>query len=145
MNGQLVSYHEAGHAVVAIALGLTPAAASIRRGEQHLGKVWFGDGCHHVLPDDEHARRHAVTLFAGEEAERRLTDAVARLAEPDRESASVLLGRDEARIHLCRLQAKVMVRTRWMAVEAVAERLLESSILTGGEIERIVRPFLPQR
>src|SRR5688500_7272314 len=68
---QTTAYHEAGHAVVALALGRPVQFVSIRPNREHLGICEFGKGV--FRPSEDWLEREILIALGGVAAEARLT------------------------------------------------------------------------
>jgi len=68
---EITAYHEAGHAVAALALGRPVAWVSIRPGRKYLGVCLFGKSV--FRPSEDWLEREAMIALAGPAAEAGLT------------------------------------------------------------------------
>ena len=161
INRTLLAYHEAGHAVTAVALGIALEGVSIISDEESEGRAsssaayadWlanleFDDS---LEPEERTAtyRAAAVSIYAGALSEELLTGKSVAFGdakyEGDTNSLSdILLRLCDDPTCLERLDSELMTETRalltrhWSAVEGVAAALLEREELTGEEVKRIV-------
>jgi ATP-dependent Zn protease len=156
---QPVAYHEAGHAVTALTLGirLRRKGATIIPDEGAYGMVWtqlsFRGRPDEEVTDRMHVRleREIVVFLAGEHAQREYRSSSVRSyhGDSDRRKAVDLLGylvpdmsSEEFTLHykLLSLRAKNMVKAHWPQISAVANALLERKTLTADEITELVYP-----
>lgn len=163
-----VAYHEAGHAVIGIALGSHPHFITIVPSEGSMGRVVernyppsvrdvlkFGNPWD-VPPVLRRVLNDATVLFAGAIAERRRTR---RRYKWDTESSDrervheILLGpvvpegqeREYGALdRFLRLRSRRLVGDCWPAIDAVAKELLVKGSLSGREIWEIVIGIQPQ-
>ena len=133
------AYHEAGHAVMALALGRPVAWVSVRPGREFLGTCHFGKAV--FRPSEDALEREALIALAGPAAEAHLTgeyawDAGAR----DQTYAESLAlqragGARQAQRLMRRLLAKaehLLTREEnWRAVERLAGELLRLGEISG--------------
>lgn len=155
------AYHEAGHAIVHVRLGLPLKAATIVLNPEHetLGSATSGAKPKTVEPEWDTSKRtvtwlekHIIAFLAGPAAEMRFTgranhvgasrdyhDAVryASFIHSDREALSAYL-------RLQGIIAKLYVTSPrwWPAIEAVAAALLKRRTLSGRAVRAIVRGVL---
>jgi Peptidase family M41 len=139
----VTAYHEAGHAVAAVTLGLDLEVASI---------VPDGDRLGHVIVTVDEARdldyyvRRATMTWCGPLAgERHFGARVEDLGDDDRDQVAaygdlVALGSGEAGdfAQWTRSRAMNLLAVHFDAIADVALALLEHDVLTGDEIRRIV-------
>jgi AraC-like DNA-binding protein len=161
MNETLVAYHEAGHAVIALRLGLLrKKGASIVPNDYSSGRVHprrgrgedgdISNGQAQLL-----AERHVMICMAGIEAERRHNPRSARSwhFESDRDQAIDWLGtvcefssdQFAAYWKLLQIRTRDMVQAHWWRIEAVAARLLVSKTLTGDQIREVIQEAVQRR
>jgi ATP-dependent Zn protease len=161
---ECTAYHEAGHAVAALALGLSVNTISIvpdPDGECAgfvLSPGVLGYETSSSREQKEIARRCIVRLYAGMEAQRLVDPDPADYHDEDDEDNAFDLAREYAlgprgghvgddrhRDYLERLRVKArrLIHRHRAAVDRLAEELLAHKELSGAEVERIVRPFLP--
>jgi ATP-dependent Zn protease len=140
--------HEAGHAVVGLALGWAPTLATLRPeyGAGTRASVQFQSG----FP---HGEARAAVSYAGESA--------MRLAgfpyDPDPCSADFQLAAETLRrsrgdlseseeralLAFCRTRSMELTRRHWPAVEAVAKALVEHETLDGAMISQAASAAMP--
>jgi hypothetical protein len=128
-DDDLISVHEAGHAFVAVALGLT------------LARVQIGDDPRYVLADElgpDRRRDRVRVLMAGGEAERVVFDIEpVGTASDDVQIASLLVdGDDESAL---RDSVRRLIELNAGTVRYLVARLARAGVLDGDEVERIVR------
>jgi hypothetical protein len=164
------AYHEAGHAVANVALGLAINKVSIIPGEDHHGLDYTGICVSPGVLDYHYpsagvvreqravARAHIVACYAGMAAQRLVDphrpDEHAAGDEENAMELSRLFGvfprgcsrvGDEAHLRYLdklRAEARRLVRKHWRAVAELAEELLQCEVLSGPEAEKIIRPLL---
>ncbi len=133
-----VAFHEAGHAVVALHLGIVPLVVRLLDDAERLGSMMWGTG------DGTSDEDRATVLYAGWPAELRGREAEGfpEFSESDETAAAALFpGRAGAKMRRAlRLRAASLVAEHFPEIEAVAGALLaaEYGSLTLGEIERLV-------
>lgn len=154
------AYHEAGHAVIANALGIEVLEiAMLRDGECYAhvaialdAEAFFdADG---RIPVSLHplARKRVLALLAGEEAQLML--AGKNLSFDERswnlggfgdycaasDTATGMVGEDDRREYLdkCRGEVRSLLLKHWSAVQAIASRLTPGAVLDGDEVEEII-------
>ena len=152
-----LAYHEAGHAVVAIAEGLHVESVSIRRGAEELSdsKSFFVYGYHFRNGQEQKmiARSCILGMLAGLAAEKLYSPETSEPSSQDDFNQAFELSRkfavlprsarcigDDAHMaYLKRLQneAARLVRKNWTAVVAVAETLLEKKTVNAEELESL--------
>ena len=142
------AYHEAGHAVVAVALRMRVGSATIEPAGDYLGRVQtpltdaqletieFGDG--RGLID-----RHIACLFAGSVAEARVTGHVNHDgARQDYDTAfcfAFQFASYQETLDRGHAKAGDLITEHWAAVAAVAEGLLASRTLSSARLRAIIR------
>jgi ATP-dependent Zn protease len=143
-----VAYHEAGHAVIGVAVGMPLARVTIRpRGNSLVdGKTMWRHGSRSPLLSQ------VIVDYAGFSAERRI-DASVRWEEGvddhDVLEDKILRGQwadsEEAVADAYRFMRKVkkasaaLVTRHWKAIITVAEELLRKQTLTGKQVRELVR------
>jgi ATP-dependent Zn protease len=158
----LLAYHEAGHAVVGIALGLAVKHVEIGREGTSLGRCLAPTplGYHAASRREQRsiARDEILATYAGLAAERLIDpDAPDYHGADDDEYAFDLsrqfevmprrcsyVGDDAHDAYLARLRreaGRLVLRHR-SAIAALAETLLQRKRLEGPEVEAIVKPLL---
>lgn len=133
------AYHEAGHAVVALALGRPVHRVSILPDRERLGVCFFGKPI--FRPTEDWLEREMLIALAGMAAEARFTgaDAWAGAAKDEQYAASLARERTgnarQAERLLRRALAKVehlLARTaHWLAVERIARELIQAGAISG--------------
>jgi hypothetical protein len=147
---ELLAFHEAGHAVMAVILGRRIRRASIRRRRDLNGYVDYENATSRVLGITSEHRPlieiDVLVLLAGRAAECELTLGSPRShAGLDRHNARALLGILEPReevvsswMRYLLVRAQAMLQDEWSLVYAVARALMRDEELTGDAIARIV-------
>jgi len=157
IDREVAAYHEAGHAVVAWAFGLTIDKITIEQEGDAAGHVihdYGGDINEIVYGDDEMRRqvaleRVAITSLAGEVAQRRFrpTSVDEQHGGSDRLSVHHALDHlaDEsdqalrdAWWRLLELRTERLIERHWHNVEWLVKVLLEKITLTGAEIAEVI-------
>ena len=138
------AYHEAGHAVVALALGRTVQRVSIVPGQGWLGRCEFQKG--RVRPSEDWLEREILISLAGAAAEARHTGAyawdgaIADLRTVRRLAVQRASERQAARLER-RLLAKVEhllgQAGHWRAVELIAVELLRCETISGRAVRHL--------
>jgi ATP-dependent Zn protease len=141
------AYHEAGHAVVALALGRPVQRVSILPDRVHLGQCEFRKG--ESRPTDDWLEREMLIALAGLAAEACHTGTYAR-AEAGRDLAYVqMLAQQRAGERRAeRLERRLLAKVEhllaqegyWKAVTMIAEELLRCGSISG----RAARHFFEQ-
>ena len=136
---ELTAYHEAGHAVVTLALGRPVASVSIRPDHQFLGLCTFGKAV--FRPSEDWVEREILIALAGLAAEARHSGEYAwDAAGKDWQAAEGLAieragDAKKAQRLLRRLLGKAEhLRTQdenWRAVERIAKELLRVDEISG--------------
>lgn len=142
------AYHEAGHAVVALALGRPVQKLSIKPAERWLGRCEFHKGRFAAYKDLKEAQ--ILILLAGLAAEARHTgrygwDGAAHDLDVVRSLLGTRAG-DDRRAE--RLESRLLDKTEhlldrpelWLAVEQIAAELLRRTTISG----RTARHFFEQ-
>jgi len=155
-NETPVAYHEAGHAVIALRLGLLrKKGVSIVPNDHSRGRVHSrrGRGEDGSISNSGQAQllgeRHVMLCMAGIEAQRRHAPRSVRSwhFENDRDQAIDWLGtvceissdQFAAYWKLLQIRTRDMVQAHWKRIEAVAARLLVSKTLTGEQIREVIQ------
>jgi hypothetical protein len=154
--------HEAGHAVVTIALGLTITRVSIVQGEKHYG-LCSGPSVLDYPAENRREQRsivrdHIRSLFAGMHAEWLIDpDAPEFHGESDERHAFELslkyevyprdcgrVGDDRHWAYLDRLskESRRLVKKHWRAIEQFALVLLQRQEVGGAEAKQFIEPLL---
>jgi ATP-dependent Zn protease len=134
LRGAALAYHEAGHAVIGVRLGLRLQHVTIRESPETYGLAHFKS----VRPKDFEKR--AITTIAGLLAEKKhlgLNGNLGNSAEY-RSLISEMDGQAQAWRNLMRKHARELVNERWVEIEKVAVALLEREILTGRQVWKII-------
>ncbi len=162
------AFHEAGHAVASIGLGLSFEYVTIVPDGDSLGSMLHPGvmGYHSQSKTDQKklARDLMLACYAGFQAEKRyISDANEDLAEADYDNAFFLsrtyqvfprsmnfVGDDFHHAFLDRLkrEAGKLVLTHWSAIETIAKALLEKQTLSFEEAYDVIRkehPYLLTR
>ena len=132
------AYHEAGHAVVALALDRPVHRVSAVPGKELVGKCEFGKGV--SRPSDDWLEREILIALAGLAAEARHTgtyDLVA--AGRDLRSVRKLCAQRAGERQAERLERRLLAKTEnlladgghWRAVELIAAELLKHGTISG--------------
>lgn len=154
------AYHEAGHAVAAVHVGLRFIEVTIRPGSDSYGKVVFPsvgamDWSRWATPTELVAiegnegvpletpmawlEARFLVSWAGPIAEERFTgEWDAEGASEDMEALATFLPLGPDPFPDAREAARAVVDTRWTEIEAVAAGLLERGRLSGDEVRAIV-------
>jgi ATP-dependent Zn protease len=132
---ELAAYHEAGHAVVAHALGVEVEGVSIMQDQGSLGHTTTPlpenvDSSHEEANAD--LEKHLITGVAGAASEELLTEELSELPGKDLVGvAKLLMGLEDAGAPVqadsaeALDEAKSILRDNWGSVRALAEALLE--------------------
>lgn len=139
---ETLAYHEAGHAVVGVAIGRTLKTVSILP-----DPVYGKPGCHFEAPGDTLEEHYmvAVTAAAGALAEERgmgIADPAgsksdrAEFAEACHRATGSL--HNEPFIQHARHKAKVLVENHWVAIAEIVKRLLTVNTMCEFEVRTVV-------
>ncbi len=132
------AYHEAGHAVVALALGRPIHRVSVLPGGRFLGLCEFGKAV--FRPSEDWLEREILIALGGLAAEARLTgdyawDEADRDLQYVRELTVLRAGERQAERLERRLLSKaehLLAReAHWRAVELIAAELLQRGVISG--------------
>jgi ATP-dependent Zn protease len=135
---EATAYHEAGHAVVALALGRPIHRVSVLPDGQYLGLCRFGKGI--SRPSEDWLEREILIALGGIAAEARHTgdyawDGAARDQQYVRRLAMQRAGERQAERLERRLLAKaehlLAQEGHWRAVELIAGELLQRGVISG--------------
>jgi hypothetical protein len=145
---EVTAYHEAGHAVAALALGRPVQRVSIRANEEFLGTCHFGKGV--FRPSEDWLEREMLIALAGIAAEGRHTGHLDwDAAGKDRAYAYQLAVQRAGNPRQAeRLITRMLSKTEhlldrdgnWQAVETIAAALLRDEVISG----RAARHFFEQ-
>ncbi len=137
-HDEVTAYHEAGHAVVALALGRTIHKVSALPNRERLGEVRFGKG--DTRATDDWIEREILIALSGMVAEARFTGvyATAEAKEDLRFVRRLALERKSDRAverYEQRMLAKVEYMLNdegaWKAVELIAAELMKHGTISG--------------
>ncbi len=134
-----IAIHEAGHAVVAASLGVPIDYATIVPDEaiNTVGHVAFARD----MSDDDYLAVHSAGLIADAMENGATSRAGFALAKGDIERCAEFasaLDRGAARLRGAQSRAGEILREKWAAVTALADRLLDQKTIDGAEVARIV-------
>jgi hypothetical protein len=130
---KILAYHEAGHAIVALALGYRCYSVAIENG----GKAVCDEPAEHALAlliasfIAESRWRGEDDIWRDEVDRVRAADLALWIARGDIDTASALLSTVTA-------QAKARVEEHWPQIEIIANALAEKGRLTGEEISTLI-------
>jgi hypothetical protein len=148
-----VAYHEAGHAVAAYDLGLTPTLATIVPSSEFNGRVLHRNPLRHIRLDFDgsdrtrlRAERVIMILLAGPLAQRRAGHRSPQYGGGDDFPKAAALamhvcGSDEqvdAFLKWLNVRARAILELRWPDVERVAQALLDRNTLRSREIVAVI-------
>lgn len=137
-HDEVTAYHEAGHAVIALALGRTIHKVSALPNQLRLGECQFGKG--HAKPTDDWLEREILIALGGMAAEARFTGTYAtdeakedlrfvrRLALERKSDRAV--ERYERRM-LDKVEYMLADEGTWKAVELIAAELMKHGTISG--------------
>jgi ATP-dependent Zn protease len=136
---EATAYHEAGHAVMALALGRPVDRVSVRPSKELLGVCHFRKPV--FRPSEDWVEREILIALAGLAAEARHTGTYAR-AEADRDlqyAADLALERAGSAKQAARLERRMLAKAEhllaqdgnWRAVERLAAELLRKGEISG--------------
>lgn len=140
------AYHEAGHFIVAHALGMKPRRVTIARRGESLGRVHCAPGYatdgSSAEGDDERMEHDAIYSLAGYLAEKRFSESAdVEMARHDLEHAGELAERlsgsaaeVERRYNALMARAAEAVEKNWPQIEKVAGALLERRTLSRKDV-----------
>lgn len=141
---EVTAYHEAGHAVAALALGRPVQRVSVLPDRQRLGLCQFGKGV--FRPSEDWLEREILISLAGIAAEARHTghyawDGAARDCQYVRQLAVQRAGERQAERLERRLLAKaehlLAQEGHWRAVELIAAELLRRGVISGRTVRHL--------
>lgn len=134
------AYHEAGHAVVALALGIPFSYVTVIRRGDSLGHISLGDLERHQATvgwsDQEIRARASIVFAAGAEAER-IAGIPSGGWSGDKASVTRLAIHPERLWAFSGVAAAELLLLRWEMVEAVAEQLLARRVLTENHVATV--------
>jgi ATP-dependent Zn protease len=136
---EIVAYHEAGHAVVALALGRPVQRVSILPDRERLGTCHFGKAV--FRPSEDWLEREALIALGGLAAEARFTGVYALdgAARDRRYVAELALQRTGDARKAERLERRLLSKTEyllareenWRAVARIAAELVRAGAISG--------------
>lgn len=138
------AYHEAGHAVIALALGRSVQRVSITPGCGWLGRCEFQKG--RVRPTEDWLEREILIALAGAAAEARHTGAYAwDGAVDDLRTVRRLAVQRASERQAERLERRLMAKVEhlleqaghWQAVELIAAELLRCETISGRAVRHL--------
>jgi hypothetical protein len=137
-HDEVTAYHEAGHAVIALALGRVIHKVSVLPNQQRLGECRFGKG--NAKPTDDWVEREILISLGGMAAEARFTGTYAteeaaqdlrfvrRLALERKSERAV--ERYEQRM-LSKVEYMLADEGTWKAVVLIAAELVKNGTISG--------------
>lgn len=135
---EATAYHEAGHAVVALALGWQVQRVSILPKQESLGRCEFQQGRHR--PTEDWLERRILIALGGIAAQARRTgDYAWDAAAKDQQYVRRLAVQRAGERHAERLQRRLLAKAEhllnqeghWRAVELIAAELLRCGTISG--------------
>ena len=135
---EVTAYHEAGHAVVSLALGRPVACVSVRATRDFLGTCEFGKAV--FRPSEDWLEREMLIALAGIAAEARHTGHYAwDAADRDRQYVRDLAVQRAGERRAERLERRLLAKAEhllaqeghWRAVELIAAELLRRGAISG--------------
>jgi plasmid stabilization system protein ParE len=138
LSNTATAYHEAGHAVMALALGRPVQRVSVRPNHQYLGQCQFGKGV--FRPSEDWLEREILISLGGMAAEAIHTGNYAReAAERDLRYVHDLAMRRAGARQAERLERRLLTKAEhllgqphhWRAVELIAGELLRCGTISG--------------
>jgi ATP-dependent Zn protease len=137
-SDEATAYHEAGHAVVALALGRPIHRVSVLPDGHFLGLCRFGKGV--FRPSEDWLEREILITLGGLAAEARLTgDYAWDAADRDRQYVRQLAVQRAGERQAERLERRLLSKAEhllgqeghWRAVELIAAELLQRGVISG--------------
>src|SRR5713101_6138541 len=134
-HDEAVAYHEAGHAVVALALGRPVRRVSVLPDREQLGHCEFGKGV--FRPSEDWLEREILIALGGIAAEARHTgDYAWDAADRDRQYVRQLAMRRAGERQAERLERRLLAKAEhllaqeglWRAVKLIAAELLQRGV-----------------
>jgi len=141
---QATAFHEAGHAVIALALGRAVQRVSILPGRGWLGRCEFRKG--RVRPSEDWLEREILISLAGPAAEARHTGAYAwDGAVADLRAVRRLAVQRASERQAERLERRLLAKVEhlldqighWRAVELIAMELLRCDTISGRAVHHL--------
>lgn len=136
-HDEVTAYHEAGHAVIALALGRTIHKVSVLPNRERMGEVRFAKG---AKPTDDWVEREILIALGGMAAEARHTGTYAmdEAAQDLRFVRKLALERKSDR-QVERYEQRMLDKTEymladegnWKAVELIAAELMKHGTISG--------------
>lgn len=137
-HDEVTAYHEAGHAVVALALGRSIHRVSVIPGQELLGKCEFKKGAYR--PSEDWLESEILIALAGLAAEARHTGEYDTLAAGrDLRYVKQLAAQRAGERQIERFQRRMLSKTEhlladeghWKAVELIAAELVKHGMISG--------------
>ncbi len=137
-HDEATAYHEAGHAVMALALGRPVHRVSILADRERLGRCEFRKGV--FRPSEDWLEREALIALGGLAAEARHTGSYARdAADRDLQYVRDLAVQRAGERQADRLERRLLAKAEhllakeghWRAVELIAAELLRRGAISG--------------
>lgn len=137
-HDEVTAYHEAGHAVVALALGRTIHKVTVLPNRERLGECRFGKG--NARPTDDWLEREILIALGGLAAEARFTGtyATAEAGQDLRFVRRLALERKSERAAeryeqrmLNKVEYMLADEGTWRAVELIAAELVKHGTISG--------------
>ncbi len=136
-HDEVTAYHEAGHAVIALALGRTIHRVSVLPNRERMGEVRFSKG---AKPTDDWTEREILIALGGLAAEARHTGTyeMGAATEDLRFVRKLALERKSDR-QVERYEQRMLDKTEymladegnWKAVESIAKELMKHGAISG--------------
>ena len=137
-HDEITAYHEAGHAVVALALGRPIHQVSVLPNRERLGECEFGKGV--FRPSEDWLEREILIALAGMAAEARHTGTYGwEEAERDLRYVRRLTVQRASARQAERLERRLLAKVEhlladdghWRAVELIVAELLKDGVISG--------------
>lgn len=152
-DAEATAYHEAGHAVAALALDRPVVKVSIRPDRDRLGICFFGKAV--IRPTQDWLEREVLIALAGMAAEARRTGAydLAGAARDLRYARTLALRRAGNERQAERLERRLLAKAEhlldqpahWPAVERIAAELLGAGEISGRQARHLFDECLRDR